>query len=197
MSSYIEHHGILGQKWGVRRYQNADGTRTAAGKKRTSESTTEKKQIDKKKAAKIIGATVLSTAAVAAGIAYGSNPAIQAAVNQAVSKMANKTVSSVKAMPQKTLNTGKKAVDVMKESAKNAGKEFVKGIPAGAGEMGNKMGKVVGGGIMALAAKEVADMVIGEDSIKVVVNAYNSHNKKSKVNYNFNQVGNNVTPDDD
>ncbi len=28
------HHGIKGQKWGVRRYQNKDGTRTAAGKKR-------------------------------------------------------------------------------------------------------------------------------------------------------------------
>lgn len=27
------HHGILGMKWGVRRYQNKDGTLTAAGKK--------------------------------------------------------------------------------------------------------------------------------------------------------------------
>ena len=27
------HHGIKGQKWGVRRFQNEDGTRTAAGKK--------------------------------------------------------------------------------------------------------------------------------------------------------------------
>lgn len=30
----LYHHGIKGQKWGVRRYQNADGTLTTAGKKR-------------------------------------------------------------------------------------------------------------------------------------------------------------------
>lgn len=31
---YLAHHGILGQKWGIRRYQNTDGTLTEAGKKR-------------------------------------------------------------------------------------------------------------------------------------------------------------------
>lgn len=30
----LEHHGILGQKWGIRRYQNEDGSLTEAGKRR-------------------------------------------------------------------------------------------------------------------------------------------------------------------
>ena len=30
----LKHHGILGQKWGVRRFQNEDGSYTAAGKER-------------------------------------------------------------------------------------------------------------------------------------------------------------------
>lgn len=30
----LYHHGVKGMKWGVRRYQNKDGTLTAAGKKR-------------------------------------------------------------------------------------------------------------------------------------------------------------------
>lgn len=31
---YLAHHGVKGQKWGVRRYQNADGSYTAAGRER-------------------------------------------------------------------------------------------------------------------------------------------------------------------
>lgn len=34
LNDELYHHGIKGQRWGVRRFQNEDGTRTAAGKKR-------------------------------------------------------------------------------------------------------------------------------------------------------------------
>lgn len=37
-SDYISHHGIKGMKWGVRRYQNTDGSLTAQGKKRYNNS---------------------------------------------------------------------------------------------------------------------------------------------------------------
>lgn len=37
MKSYLYHHGILGQRWGVRRFENEDGTLTAAGRKRYEE----------------------------------------------------------------------------------------------------------------------------------------------------------------
>lgn len=39
MGDYLAHHGIKGMKWGIRRFQNEDGTRTPEGLKRYSKAT--------------------------------------------------------------------------------------------------------------------------------------------------------------
>lgn len=38
---YLVHHGILGMKWGIRRFQNKNGSLTAAGKKRAQQDSEE------------------------------------------------------------------------------------------------------------------------------------------------------------
>lgn len=71
MNDYYElyHHGVKGMKWGVRRYQNKDGSLTPAGKKHYDESSDKPKQKMSTKKKVAIGAAVVSgTLAVAGGV---------------------------------------------------------------------------------------------------------------------------------
>ena len=79
--TYLKHYGVLGMKWGVRRYQNSDGSLTVAGKKRyssneniaidTSSDNTSKKTgfhlTDKQKKALIVGVGVAGALLAAYG----------------------------------------------------------------------------------------------------------------------------------
>lgn len=92
---YLAHHGIKGQRWGIRRFQNFNGTRTLAGKRRERENNADRSKNDRLKSrlkkGAIIAGGVLATAAV--GYALYKTGAGEKAINygrNALSGLLNK-----------------------------------------------------------------------------------------------------------
>lgn len=55
-SDHLEHHGIKGQKWGIRRFQNKNGTWTSLGKKMRRAKETRTAEAEKRKKLKLVKA---------------------------------------------------------------------------------------------------------------------------------------------
>ena len=73
IGEYLEHHGIKGQKWGIRRFQNEDGSLTAEGKQRYDKIQKEAAKYEKKSQKQQEYAnSIMRTIARRNGLAYDS-----------------------------------------------------------------------------------------------------------------------------
>lgn len=125
-SSYLMHYGIKGQKWGVRRYQNTDGSWTAAGRARYSKSGDN-----------------------ASNVSYGG------AKTKAIRKFAGNVGSDVgKAVRKAGRKTRAyaEAIDEVWGVRKGLNKAFENGV-AGSYKAGRKIGDAVSSGSRKLAKK--------------------------------------------
>ena len=163
----LQHHGVKGMKWGVRGYQIKDGSRTAAGKKRTLGSSDGERSAKNRQTAKRVAAAVVMGATVAAAAAiYAKNPK---AVNDVISKVGKSTIASAKKAGHKTYELGKKYV----KEAYNGAKE---GVKEGIREAPKKAAKTIVTGATLMAAKRMLDATIGREEAARIFQANN--NKK-------------------
>ena len=175
--SEMYHHGIKGMKWGVRRYQNTDGSYTAAGKKRRSQDpeAAQKRKANTKKAVAITAAVVGVSVAAAYTV---KSPDV---VGKVVRTAGRTTVKALRAAKSKTIELGKSSLKAAKE-----------GVIEGAKEAPKKATKAVVTGITLNVTKRFLDKAVGKEESARIFQA----NEKKKIS-NFWKVNDDRDKDDD
>lgn len=149
-SNALCHYGTKGMKWGVRRYQNTDGTLTAAGKKRYSDD-------DQNEARSDTGKKIAKGLAVGAAVGLAAYAMYNPKSRKLILDMAGKTMDQVK-------KTTAAAAPVVKDYLKKAGAKTLKNL----GESSEKVGKAMTDAAMAsmgtIAISKLTDQLATTDA---------------------------------
>lgn len=121
----LQHHGIKGQKWGIRRFQNRDGSLTSAGKRRERENSSNEQNNAHKRSinGKTVAKAAIGTLAAGSTAFLIANPTTRAAL----AKYGKTTVNSIKNKFSKEnlKETGKKIGKKVAERANKAGDAMI------------------------------------------------------------------------
>ncbi len=119
----LYHHGIPGQKWGIRRYQNKDGSLTAAGRKRAAKL--------EEKYQKLTGKKIPKRSNTKSGKANNQNKDEQKKKTLTLEDMSTEQLKSVTARMKaendfiNTMHESTKARASLKQKHVSKGKKFV------------------------------------------------------------------------
>ena len=172
MNDELRHYGVKGMHWGIRRYQNADGSLTAEGKKHygsgESSSSGKKALIDGKKIAK--GAIMAAGVAGAAYLYYKNRSAVNSIVKANANKLINKAKVEIEGFPPK-----------VSERAKRMAQKFGEGISEGLDNAPKKLAKSMVEGATYIAGSYAIARAIGSVRTEDIRQSYNAYNKKNKI----------------
>lgn len=148
-SSDLQHHGILGMKWGIRRYQNKDGSLTAAGKKRREAQAKTDERKEKAYSPSIKRGKDKSPISPAEQIAQNASSAISGAKTivdgaEGIRRTKNDSQSKVSQMSDEELERAIKRLKLEQEYERLSPKETSKGYEY------IKNGLEIAGGVTAI-----------------------------------------------
>lgn len=139
-TSELKHHGILGQKWGIRRFQNSDGTYTEAGKKR--------RRLSVKETFSNASNTISNT------VSRNKDTINKIAKIAAITAVAGLSVYAISKNKEKTA-----------ELLKSVGSKSVKALSASAERVGNAMIDAALMSIGGVAISKLAEKLPTDDSV--------------------------------
>lgn len=84
VEEFLEHHGIKGQRWGIRQYQNLDGSLTAAGRKKKAKQYQDLLNAQDKEATRQIGRVMKSTSSAERASARGNQKKAERKAREAI-----------------------------------------------------------------------------------------------------------------
>lgn len=176
MDNYLEHYGVQGMHWGIRRYQNKDGSLTSAGKAHYKTGEPRKKKLTPEQKDKVMKAVKIGAAATVTALS------VVGAYKLAKSGELTKAARVGKKLINNGMSKAKvEAADwnrIRKESVKKAYQGLKDGAPEAAYNSGKTISKVMVGGVTWMAGIEVADLMSNGAATQKILRAYNDHQKK-------------------